>query len=873
MPADPVTAAPTLPAPLPGEEPGFGAVKVAAGRCWRDSHEVLAARDAEERWFRARNLATGAEEWLWVGGPATAGRRDPVFQRLQALDCGTLQKAVACQVDTERVEIWGDAGQVTLREWRNHHPAPGAREIRDFVGDMQAALVALHEAGVGHFAIRPEHITVREGAEGTLRFCLTGLESAELLESSELIPISVNPLYAPPEAAGLYQHSPGPLLGAWDYWSLGRVLQEYILGHTVLELLPTDLRRRMPLSLSGQAESLLMERETGKVRAGGVEVMTELGRREQNLLRGLLTGAREARWGAADLRDWLDGRDPEEHYAAPRNRRFFRIDGRAYTPASAAVVLAGPAKHPEIVPQVFEVAQPGTLAHFLGDAPGYETECEQLETCRRLTELPALAPLPEALRREIAAAIGLLVLGRKTFRWRGEEVNEATLRARLADVKNFARVSAELRAISLPLVVGFLARHDSATGTFLEQLRQSLEGAETLLARQGWSRDRPHDVWLAAIEPKDRVKERLQAMHQRYARSTVKALDAVFQAPHPTPAMQVVLLWADAAAAKYGFLTHEQVRDAALAELAREGRALVKVLFWHRLERALRAVPLLFGRHWITAIAAVALIAAVAVHVPGPWGAVLGFGPVVMLVGLRLALWRWHQQLEAAWVKAEAPWSWRDGPDRCQREIRALVEQERLPGLESAVITALATVDQRLKELNAGQAVPATRRPPRQWATWAAALFVWMLLCGIAAGSGWRWVKHPPDFVAQAEAWGSFLHLGAKPKPFDPRISWPYRVALKPDLMLSTAEVFEATAAQEEAAVERGRHLTANYRPDTITSLVAIYVPLDDGRGGILLFDPRKGKILGKKGPVLNFAPMPRSWLSLEDQMILFIQK
>ena len=148
------------------------------------------------------------------------------------------------------------------------------------------------------------------------------------------------------------------------------------------------------------------------------------------------------------------------------------------------------------------------------------------------------------------------------------------------------------------------------------------------------------------------------------------------------------------------------------------------------------------------------------------------------------------------------------------------------------------------------------------------------MLLGIVAGSSWRAVRVPPDLALHRASWQATL--GDDPadrEPPDPRMSWPYRTPLKPDLLLATKDVFTATPAQEEYALARGRRLVAQYRPDTIAHLVAVYVTVDDRQGGLLLFDGAKDKIVGKKGPVLNFVPMPRSWLSLEDQLVVFIDK
>lgn len=874
MSAEMVTAGTPLPAPDTPAEQSAAPAGAAPTESWRDTHQMLSAGNEEgTRRFRARNLATEQEEWLSFSDVSGSDRREAVWQCLQTIQSPHLQRAVARHVAEERVEVWADVGTLTLAGWRAGRAAPEATEVVAVVRDLADALAQLHRVGVGHFALRPEHVAVVERPGELPQFCLTGLEWAERFEQPGLVNIAVDPCYAPPEAAGLFQHSPGSLLTAWDFWSLGRVVQEFMLGHGVLELLPANVRSRLPLSLAGQAESLLTERETGTLRAGAVELMPGLGRRELRLLRGLLTGAREGRWGAGELAEWLAGGDPVEHYEAPRHRRFFRVDGRGYTVSQAAGLLVGPVHHATAVPHVFAPDQPGTLAAFVAEARGHQAEQEQMQACRQLVDLPALGPFALEQRRDAVAAVCLQVLSRGAFHWRGQLLDEAALQARLTSEADFPRVSGELRLLSLPLLLELMRKHDAQTADFLERLRGLVEGAEQFTIRNGWAGDRPEQVWLAALGTPAELREKVAALHRQFALTTNKALAPIFSVPHPTPAMQVVLAWAGGAPERYGFRTHEQVRQQELAGLERSGQALVRALFWHRLARALGAVPLIFSGHWVAASAGVAVFAALAVHVPGPAGAALGFAPLVILLGLRVVLNRWQGRLVRLWTGAT--WGWRDGPARCRAELRSLGEQTGVPGLENAVRSSLQSAEARRAELmQPGEGRAKFSRPPRQLATWGGALAVWALLLGIFAGSGWRLTVKPPDWAAHRASWTEFVGRDrASKEPPDPRMSWPFREPLKPDLKLATAAVFEASQEQEEYALARGRRLVANYRPDTIKHLVAIYVSVDDRQGGRLMYDGRKGAIVGKKGPVLNFVPMPRSWVELENQMVVFIDK
>ena len=82
---------------------------------------------------------------------------------------------------------------------------------------------------------------------------------------------------------------------------------------------------------------------------------------------------------------------------------------------------------------------------------------------------------------------------------------------------------------------------------------------------------------------------------------------------------------------------------------------------------------------------------------------------------------------------------------------------------------------------------------------------------------------------------------------------------------------FEPTPEQLRAASELGRAQVALYKPETITTQTAVYVPIDDQHGAPMLFDGKKGALSGNKGVLVNGVPLAKSWIQIGDQRALFI--
>lgn len=877
-PADcpPPSAGPVVPADQPSPE------RVTVGECWQSLYQVHEALgESEGRWFRATRQATGETVWLRVSSRATAAGRNQLWATLQSLDSPHLQKPLEAHDGAERVEIWSAPPGPHLRRWRADHDTPRPDEIRTFVLQLSSALELLHAQGLGHFGLRPETVFVREDPNGP-EFRLGGFDAVERFDQAELIPIAVDNLYAPPEAAGLFKHSPGPLLLTWDWWSLGRLVQDFILGRHVLTLAPDELLANPPRSRAQMAEALLFERDIGAYRAGAVEWMPALDAATELLLRGLLTSAREGRWGGEEVREWLAGETPKERYNQHRQQRFFRLDGRGHTPPEAAQLIRGPKHCAEMVAHVFGFEKPDRFAYFLHATRARHNFMEPLDQATKLPATAALKSTPAEVAHEVSAAVGLLMISGGEFLWRGQPLATA-IPILLENAETIDQHCVLLRTLGQPVVLDLLKQQDSAAARQLDGLVKTATEAEALVARCGLRRLKPKpeltELWQLAWEQPQKLATQLEQLHAQYACTTNPHLEKIFSTPHPTRGMQVLLAWTGRDPQRHGYKTHPQVKAEKLAALTAQGRSLAQLLFWYRLERALAAGPLLFGSRWPLLGGSLTVVFLLAVHVPGPQGIALGLVPFTALALLRIGLNRWQGRLVQRWTQTTRPWTLRDSIPRCQREAKVLSDAHGLPVTLSGITAMLKRINHDIVELAKPDLHPPVAWPPRHWSAWLATAISWIALIGLTLGSAWRGVKHPPSWVAHTSAWEQTFHPKKPEKPIPPseqKISWPYKLQLDspfPPLEVRVEGVFDPTGAQYKAALVRAHQLIAPYKPETIEGLIAIHTQLEGELVGLLLYDGKKRTFMARNGVVIKFTPIAKQWLKIGDKFAIYIER
>ncbi|MEU6664907.1 protein kinase [Streptomyces sp. NPDC046727] len=207
--------------------------------------------------------------------------------------------------------LYWSHGEETLDKYHEDHPdglPPDA--VRAVVSQLHDAVTALHGRGVVHRDITPDNIMVQTRRGDTADLVLVDFGAAVHRPDEALEPRTDwrgKPLYLAPEAGLLRQ----TVSEAGDWWSLGMVVAQLALGRH-----PIEFRRD---------EDVLAEIATHDPDLRGITH-----RRTRLLCEGLLTRAPEHRWQAAQVRDWLDGKDPD---VAPRT------DGRIFPDDPARPVL------------------------------------------------------------------------------------------------------------------------------------------------------------------------------------------------------------------------------------------------------------------------------------------------------------------------------------------------------------------------------------------------------------------------------------------------------------------------------------------------------------------------------------------------------
>jgi hypothetical protein len=286
---------------------------------------------------------------------------------------------------------------------------------------------------------------------------------------------------------------------------------------------------------------------------------------------------------------------------------------------------------------------------------------------------------------------------------------------------------------------------------------------------------------------------------------------------------------------------------------------------------------LVFGRRWLAVGAGAGAILALAVHVPGPMGLLLGLAPVVVALGLRLLANRLQAVAVAQWMGETTPWSWRDGTARCEIEISNLGGETGTFAALGEVFTEWRSLDEEWKTVAVVSDRAKPGIPPRPLATWAAGVVGWALALLLVAGSVRAGFRRPPSWTEHVDVWQEFVSrslISTGEEVGHGKLSWPYRSSLiEAPLDVRGQGDFHPTAEQLTYAVARARQFLAPYDRTTVNALVAIYVPIEDGRGALMFFDGKKDAMSGKTGVLVATVPFARSWIQVGDKRAVFIEK
>lgn len=784
-----------------------------------------------------------------------------------------------------RYEISHHAPKANLREWAAARKA-SLDDVQLLVQQLSDVIIALHDRGVVHLNLRPDTIFILSENEG-LRVGVGGLEHATVYNQPGLIPVPVDPMYAPPEAAGLAKHSPGAALRAWDWWSLGRIIQELVLGRHVLSIVTNrDVSKPTP-ELRARAEQMLLERDPRAPRAGALELMPPMSQRATDLLRGLLTSSRGGRWGTDEVLRWLKQQPVKDRYQLGRNEELFAWKDRVFTMEEAAEYFTREENWADGLANIFDTADSMSLVSFVGERPEYRPVRERIEELHKFALIPNWKDLPDEVKRNaITAAAWLLIGGEGTrFALYGQPVDAACIKSLFAR-GNMADGVPMVKAITTLPFIQMIEKADPGAARLLSTLAGTMEGETTAKAvKEGWlNLTNPADyarLLLLAMEPERKLLDLRHTLQARFACSREPHIQQLFSQEklrHP----ELVLLASTAAQPeRFAYVTHEEWTRERYEALKQRAERLVRVLFWLRLGQALRAGYLIYGAWPI--VLGIWISVGIVAGWPGGVGKMPGYilGLVAGAAALRFASGLGLTLLIRRKAPGTAPWRFLTKIDRCAVEAigteaiapRAAVVRGELAAIRSEV-TGLVLKPLPAPLPKAGRVMPA----------WGGTLAGWSLVVLVLVMGYWRpsasTAKSPIDpKTAAAEAIEKALKSGAGEAqrtaedyfyddPTKPRARWDVaRPAEAPAVPL--AKVKPASPDDVAMALIEGQKLLLPYQQSTVDSLIAVPVAGSDG-SGLMLYDGRNRRVIERQVLLPTELPTDKSWFEVDKLKVFY---
>jgi len=881
------------------------------GQKWLGSYQIekpVAWFQGEQAW-EAYN-ASACEKVIIIQVHTMDHMRDEAWDKLHQHSCEHLWEPRDSRLILEnRFEVYHKPEGPTLRAWLAQGKRPSPTILNSWIGQLTAALTALHDLSVAHCYLSPECIYVVTPEEkGPPSLVVGGIERSVRFDRTEMIQITGDPFYAPPESAGLFRQTPGDAMKAWDWWSLGRVIQEIVLGRHILEHLFDHEMPHDGVEEREQAEKLLLEKGHGNTKAGGVEAMPPMDKRIDLLLLGLLTGSRDARWGAEDMQRWLKGETPPERYKLPRGERLFKWRGRSYTVPEAAEVLRTE-ENWELAPdQLQRRDDPSTLISFIKDTPQLRLFAQKIDECNALSNAPDLRPFSAALIREVIVASALHRLAGGPFIWRGKRLDNAAMHAMLAvhEKKGAAlerdaatptppppakgakpgaaaapaepkakpappEVEAALAMVQIlcsPPIIGPLEKLDYEAWRVLGEAAKLSAKAIVLATRlKLMARGDNNEIariWSLSFQSPTAWQQRIDELKQAYACSELAEIQELYTKEHPLPEELLVLALLAPQALKLKFISHEEWSKREYGKLHARGSQLAHALFWLRLRRAMRVGLLWYGHVGVVFGVWLLLTALIALAWPGPFYAPLLGVPLVLALTMRFSLRGLVLPLLRQCFAGPAKWGLWDGSHRCDVEVRRFPEGRLKRG---AIKDQLEEINHNLRELKHLNPPPAlVRIPPTMVSLRLIALLSWPLLILPGTLAVMKIKATPNPFIDFQVAWfpkEEDLEYYPEAPPY--RIDFPFEVPKKAKF-LSFEETSEVSEIQAKLGVRRGASQVSGYIIETIGANILVRVP-SDKKLSFVIYDPKRSDLAAKKVYHVKTPPARKSCVMIDGKM------
>ncbi|MFT3780824.1 MAG: hypothetical protein QM790_02340 [Nibricoccus sp.] len=895
---------PTVPLPSPG---WVGAVQPSAapaadgavpqvlrspltnGQRWKQ-YQIGDPIETSVGWcYQAVNAGTLEDVHIRVlpyAGPGDV--RAQAWDELQSLDHRSMVRGIEAIIEGEfRFEISTPPPATKLHEWAAARQAT-LEDIHTLVQQIGDVLTALHDRGLVHLNLRPDIIYLPSEGAG-LHVMIGGLERVTIYNQGDLVSVPVDPLYAPPEAAGLTKHSPGAGLRGWDWWSLGRILQELVLGRHVLGLVMNREVSRLSPDVRARAEALLLERDPKAPRAGAVELMPSMSQRLTDLMRGLLTSSRDGRWGADEIQRWLKQQPVKDRYQLGRNEQLFAWKDRMFTISEAAEYFSFEDHWSEGVTNLFAEDDPTTLVYFVGDRPEYKQVRERINELHKFVQIPNWKDLSREACQTAVAAAAWLLLGGEDARLAlfGHRIDASCIKGLFAR-SGVAEGVAVVKAITALPYIQMIEQNDPDAARLLSSLASILNGdSVTKALSQGWLElSNPADyarLVLLAMESDRKLLDLRTGLQERFACTRDANIQALFVQPKLTRPDLVVLASTAAQPERYGYVTHDEWKRERLEELRQRHATVAKALFWTRLGVALRLGYVLFGPWYL--VLGIWLAASVAagwpfgrLHLP-----LWLVGGLAALGVLRIGATLWIRLVVKKHDAAAAPWGFLSPIARCSQEARRVMGSDAAPHGHS-LGNELARIRQEVAALAIKPAPAPFPGPGFVAPGWVGTGLTWSLfLAGLCFG-----YFRPTSVVevpvvdpkaAVAKAIENAMAPSAqeeKPTPEEmfyddpnaPRVPWKVS---KPASAQSAAitRLKPATSDEVALALVEGQRLLLPYQRSTIDSVIA--VPLGNTPGsGLMLYDGRNRRVIAKSVVMPSQMPTEKSWFEIDRLKIFY---
>jgi len=564
-------------------------------------------------------------------------------------------------------------------------------------------------------------------------------------------------------------------------------------------------------------------------------------------------------------RNATPGETPLEHYAVAGREPCLRWDGQAHTAAELASALRTEEAWEHAAEQLFSVTTPGTLGWFV-EQKGSDDLRARLTLASGLLKEESLQTLPTEAVRDVATALGLMLLAGGKLTWRGRVMDAACLHDLLYREDGSGRRLGSALVLTAVPVLCILDKYDSESGRIMTDIGHLAGKAVETAILGGWllPGDTPGiaRIWELSCQSHAFLASRLSEFRHAYACSLDESVQALFSNPVPSASEQVVLCFMACDPRRFSFLTRSEWAKREYQRLHDSGQRAARGLFWMNLRSALKPGLWWYGKPWWPLLGWGSAGAAFESARPGPLMLLPALSPLLFALGLRWFL-RLHLRPQLArWAPGARAWSLLDTQARCLAETRALgVADQPRSDLRMEVSKTNEAISSLEDLAPPGVPVPL---PPRFHLIFLSSLLSWPLLACTLTLVSWQVRVHPPSWEGFRQAWGLAKTSEDRRDFSEVKMPWPFK---QPEKMLAIpAHGYRPTTPADIAAgLAKGAQQVRDYDPKTIDANTLVRIP-SESAFAFLLYDGKRHQIVSREVIILVYNPLPREWIQIDGK-------